>query len=204
MAAWYMPGCSWFGALVNEKPSNQTHAMNGHSETEMSIMRFPGKVESSKRPLAPATLHGLAFCVALLASASGYGKGHSMAYSLGEKSYIESLFPLTVPAATGAACQPKTIADSIQCYTAQSLARDGIKANVSVHLVKEGGQQVYRVKLDSTDPRASSYAKLQPTWLAPGLAGQALKGVSACQKAGTSCWKPNPDTSTKGGITSRR
>jgi hypothetical protein len=120
-------------------------------------------------------------------------------YSIGEKSYIDSLFP-TLPSSTDASCQPGsssiTTEQSIQCYLTESLKNDKIIASaVKVFLVNSGGQQFYHVSFQSADPVAAKYSTVQPQWLSQTYAGQALKGFQACQSDPVNCWKPQASTS---------
>ncbi len=135
----------------------------------------------------------------LFAKASA--KMQTYSYNIGEKAYIDALFPVITPSAD-ASCQPKagassiTTTDSIQCYLVQSLKNDLIKASaVKVKLQIKNKQQFYNVSFRSADAVAANYPALQPKWLSQPYAGQALKGVVDCQKDPATCWKPQASTS---------
>lgn len=130
----------------------------------------------------------------LFAEASGQMQTYN--YNIGEKAYIDSLFPMIKPS-SDASCQPSaagssiTTADSIQCYLTQSLKNDLITADaVKVTVQTEGGQQFYNVSFQSADAAAASYPTIQPQWLSQPYAGQALKGITDCQQDPANCWKP--------------
>jgi len=134
-----------------------------------------------------------------LAKASSKVKTYS--YNIGEKSYIDSLFPTIAPS-TDASCQPKagasgiTTTDSVQCYLTQSLKNDLINASaVKVTLQTKNKQQFYKVSFKSADAAAASYPSMQPKWLSQPYAGQALKGITDCQQDPTKCWTPQIPTS---------
>lgn len=122
-------------------------------------------------------------------------------YKIGEKTYIDSLFPVITPSAD-ASCQPSnpggsiTTTDSIQCYLNQSLKNDLINAEaVKVTLQTENGQQFYNVSFQSADAAAANYPAIQPKWLSQPYAAQALKGITDCQQDPASCWKPQDSKS---------
>jgi hypothetical protein len=81
---------------------------------------------------------------------------------------------------------PSTLAESVERFTEDSLARDGIQANVSA-TVKEG--QV-TIVIDSADPTATQYKTLLPKIMSNQVAGLGLKGARECHDRGSTCWNP--------------
>ncbi len=77
---------------------------------------------------------------------------------------------------------PQTLAQSIQLYTQQSLANDGINYS-SVNVTVSGNTA--NVTIAGSDPRASSYAAMMAGLVAAGTPG--WNGTLACQ-AVSGCW----------------
>jgi len=163
-----------------------------------SKSRLPSALVAASAPLLAAVV------LVVMSQSSCTGASGTMqtySYNIGEKTYIDSLFPVITPSAN-ASCQPSTAGssitttDSIQCYLTQSLKNDLINAgDVKVTLQTENGQQFYNVSFQSADAAAASYPAMQSKWLSQPYAGQALKGITDCQQDPTNCWKPQDSKS---------
>ncbi|MEX8507069.1 MAG: hypothetical protein AB3X46_02010 [Leptothrix ochracea] len=126
----------------------------------------------------------------------------SISYTLGPKAMVQRLYPDASWLPADYAGNYPDLAATIEKFTLQSLARDGVTdAKVTVSFPKSKGQIQVRVKIEPTSALgrtvARRYAKVHPQLLDATHAQAALSAVTACQAAQTSpaapaCWDPQP------------
>lgn len=132
-------------------------------------------------------LKGIAvWCSIVLLQCAAVAAGHTHSYQL-SNGQLQHLYPNAAdssmpPFYANQPGFPQTLAESIQRYTKQSLANDGIKySDVSVTV----SGNTATVTISSRDPKAASYARMMAGFVAAGATG--WSGALACQGV-QGCW----------------
>jgi hypothetical protein len=121
----------------------------------------------------------------------------SVSYTLGTRDMVQRLYPDASWLPAPYASDYPDLATTIQNFTLQSLARDGVSdARVSVSFPRRNGQTMVRVKIEPASAVARRYAKVHPQWMDASHAQAALSAVTKCQAqtSPSTCWDPQPVT----------
>lgn len=140
------------------------------------------KMKKTTRARILGVLNGLVLLAFLLSGASAAEVSYDLI-----KADTDPLYP-----APGKNGYPDDTREIIRAYLLQSLKRDQIAhGGVQVDMTKDrSGQDAYRIRIMSSDPKATQYPRVHAEWLSKAVAGRALSGIRECKEIGSDCWNP--------------